>query len=73
MAFRVKDAATCKRALERCRRRGSQARADGAEHPAIRGIGSLLYLVDRYGDNGSIYDVDFQFFPAWSAIPRAWA
>jgi 4-hydroxyphenylpyruvate dioxygenase len=40
--------------------------------PAIRGIGSLLYLVDRYGDNGSIYD-DFQFFPAWSAIPRAWA
>ncbi len=28
--------------------------------PAIKGIGdSLIYLVDRYGDRGSIYDVDF--------------
>lgn len=28
--------------------------------PAIRGIGgSLLYFVDRYGDKGSIWDVDF--------------
>jgi 4-hydroxyphenylpyruvate dioxygenase len=28
--------------------------------PAIRGIGgSALYLVDRFGDRGSIYDVDF--------------
>lgn len=28
--------------------------------PAIRGIGgSLIYLVDRYGENRSIYDVDF--------------
>jgi 4-hydroxyphenylpyruvate dioxygenase len=28
--------------------------------PAIEGIGgSLLYFVDRYGDRGSIYDVDF--------------
>ena len=30
--------------------------------PAIRGIGhSLIYLVDRYGERGSIYDVDFDF------------
>jgi 4-hydroxyphenylpyruvate dioxygenase len=30
--------------------------------PAIEGIGgSLLYLVDRYGDRGSIYDVDFRW------------
>lgn len=29
--------------------------------PAIKGIGdSLLYFVDRYGDEGSIYDVDFR-------------
>ena len=28
--------------------------------PAIKGIGdSLLYFVDRYGDRGTIYDVDF--------------
>ena len=28
--------------------------------PAIRGIGrSLIYLVDRYGEEHSIYDVDF--------------
>jgi 4-hydroxyphenylpyruvate dioxygenase len=28
--------------------------------PAIRGIGgSVIYLVDRYGERGSIYDVDF--------------
>jgi len=28
--------------------------------PAIKGIGdSLVYLVDRYGENGTIYDVDF--------------
>jgi len=28
--------------------------------PAIKGVGdSLLYLVDRYGENGTIYDVDF--------------
>src|SRR4029078_1157040 len=30
--------------------------------PAIKGIGdSLIYLVDRYGPKGSIYDVDFEF------------
>ena len=32
-----------------------------AEHPCVEGIGgSLLYLVDRYGDK-SIYDVDFEY------------
>jgi 4-hydroxyphenylpyruvate dioxygenase len=30
--------------------------------PAIRGIGhSLIHLVDRYGDNLSIYDIDFVY------------
>ena len=30
--------------------------------PAIKGIGdSLIYLVDRYGDRGTIYDVDFEY------------
>ena len=32
--------------------------------PAIEGIGgSRLYFVDRYGDKGTIYDIDFDFFP----------
>lgn len=30
--------------------------------PAIEGIGgALIYLVDRYGDKGSIWDVDFRW------------
>lgn len=32
--------------------------------PAIKGVGdSLLYFVDRYGEGGSIYDVDFRPLP----------
>src|SRR5205807_2863996 len=34
--------------------------------PAIEGIGgSRLFFVDRYDDEGSIYDVDFDFRPDW--------
>jgi 4-hydroxyphenylpyruvate dioxygenase len=30
--------------------------------PAIRGIGSaIIYLIDRYGDELSIYDIDFEY------------
>jgi 4-hydroxyphenylpyruvate dioxygenase len=68
MAFRVKDAAT---AYERAIELG----AKGLENdvgpmelniPVIEGIGgSRLYLVDRYGTNGSIYDVDFRFEDGW--------
>lgn len=62
MAFRVKDAqhayatALAKGAKPYVSRPG-----DGElSIPAIQGIGgSALYLVDRYGDQGSIYDVDF--------------
>ena len=36
--------------------------------PAIYGIGeSTLSFVDRYGAKGSIYDVDFVFYPDWQA------
>ena len=62
IAFRVQDAAAAyQRALD--------LGAWGVENkvgpmelniPCIKGIGdSLIYLVDRYGDKGSIYDVDF--------------
>ena len=61
MAFRVHDAAA---AIHRAYMLGAEIVASKVGPmelaiPAIRGIGgSLLYLVDRYGDN-SIYDVDF--------------
>jgi len=61
MAFRVKDAAA---AMARAKELGAEIVAPSVGPmelaiPAIRGIGgSLLYLVDRYGDH-SIYDVDF--------------
>src|SRR5713101_1965287 len=39
--------------------------------PAIKGIGdSLIYLVDRYGERGTIYDVDFHFLPGIEAQPK---
>jgi len=62
MAFRVRDAG---QALEALVANGAKAVPSGAgpmelHIPAIEGIGgSLIYLVDRYGDQ-SIYDVDFR-------------
>ncbi len=61
MAFRVKDA---RMAYDRAIRLGAEPGPDTAgpmelNIPSIRGIGgSLIYLVDRYGQN-TIYDVDF--------------
>jgi 4-hydroxyphenylpyruvate dioxygenase len=68
MAFRVKDA---KAAHERAIRLGAtnvEVKAGDGELdiPAIEGIGgSRLFFVDHYGENGSIYDVDFDFHPDW--------
>jgi 4-hydroxyphenylpyruvate dioxygenase len=62
IAFRVADAAAAqKRAIEL----GAKPVAGKLgpmelNIPAIEGIGgSLLYLVDRYGPKGTIYDIDF--------------
>ncbi len=63
IAFRVADAAHAyKRALSLGAKPGpSTAGPMELNIPAIQGIGgSLIYLVDRYGDR-SIYDVDFEF------------
>jgi 4-hydroxyphenylpyruvate dioxygenase len=39
--------------------------------PAIKGIGdSLIYLVDRYGEKGTIYDVDFEPLPGVDQNPK---
>ena len=62
MAFRVRDAAYAyRRALELGARPGPQSAGPMELNiPCIEGIGgSLIYLVDRYGDR-SIYDVDFR-------------
>jgi 4-hydroxyphenylpyruvate dioxygenase len=62
MAFRVVDA---KRAYERALSLGAKpAKTEVGPMelniPAIEGIGGLqIYLVDRYGQKGSIYDIDF--------------
>ncbi len=61
MAFRVKDAAFAyKRALALGAKSGPQSAGPMELNiPSIEGIGgSLIYLVDRYGER-SIYDVDF--------------
>ena len=73
IAFRVKNAA-------RAYKRALSLGAWGVENkvgpmelniPAIKGIGdSLIYLVDRYGERGSIYDVDFEFLPDIDHNPK---
>ncbi|MDZ7588099.1 MAG: 4-hydroxyphenylpyruvate dioxygenase [Parasphingorhabdus sp.] len=66
MAFRVKDAgAAYAHLLERGAEPVAMQTGPMELHiPAIRGIGgAILYLVDRYGDNLSIYDIDFDYLP----------
>lgn len=64
MGFRVKDSV---KALKRAQELGCKIHSSGKvgpmelHIPALEGIGgSLIYLVDRYGDQGTIYDVDFR-------------
>ena len=72
MAFRVRDAAKAyARAIE-LGAKGVAGKIGPMELniPAIEGIGgSLLYLVDRYGDQ-TIYDVDFVPLPGAESAPE---
>ncbi len=74
MAFRVADAA---KAYERALSLGAEPHAGEVgpmelSIPAIKGIGgSLLYFVDRYGDKGSIWDVDFTWIDERDPSPEA--
>lgn len=64
MGFRVADAANAYRlALAKgARPLASHVGPMELNIPAIEGIGgALIYLVDRYGDSGSIWDVDFRW------------
>lgn len=73
MAFRVKNA---RKAYEYLLERGAepvQVETGPMElHiPAIRGIGgAILYLVDRYGDDLSIYDIDFEYLEGIERNPE---
>lgn len=69
MAFRVKNASQAAAYAESqgAKLVGSHANFGELNIPSLEGIGgSLLYLVDRYGDR-SIYDVDFEFIEGRSA------
>jgi 4-hydroxyphenylpyruvate dioxygenase len=72
MGFRVFDAAL---ALRRATALGAtvvSTRTGPMELniPAIEGVGgALIYLVDRYGERGSIWDVDFRWSGAFDPKP----
>jgi 4-hydroxyphenylpyruvate dioxygenase len=71
LAFRVKDAGRARRGGVARGARPVQSPVGPMELniPAIQGIGgSLIYLVDRYGER-TIYDVDFQPVPGAAAAP----
>jgi 4-hydroxyphenylpyruvate dioxygenase len=73
IAFRVRNAAD---AFQRAAKLGAwpfQGKIGPMELniPAIKGIGdSLIYLVDRYGRRGTIYDVDFEPLPGVDPDPK---
>ncbi|SFD25453.1 4-hydroxyphenylpyruvate dioxygenase [Massilia yuzhufengensis] len=72
MAFRVKDA---HKAYARALELGAQAVEIPTgpmelRLPAIKGIGGApLYLIDRFEDGKSIYDIDFEFLPGVERNP----
>ncbi|MBS0316580.1 MAG: 4-hydroxyphenylpyruvate dioxygenase [Proteobacteria bacterium] len=73
LAFRVKDS---HKAYRRAIELGAQPVdiATGPMElrlPAIRGIGGApLYLIDRFEDGKSIYDIDFEFLPGVEHHPK---
>jgi 4-hydroxyphenylpyruvate dioxygenase len=73
IAFRVKNAAQAYKRAQSLGAWGVEGRVGPMELniPAIKGIGdSLIYLVDRYGPKGTIYDVDFEYLPGIDPRPR---
>jgi len=73
MAFRVRDA---QKAYAMVLEKGAQpidvpTGAMELKLPAIKGIGGAsLYLIDRYKDGQSIYDIDFEFFEGVDRHPE---
>ena len=73
MAFRVKNA---KAAYEQALAKGAQpidvpVGPMELKLPAIKGIGgAILYLIDRYEDGASIYDIDFEYLKGVDRWPE---
>ncbi|MEZ5653692.1 MAG: 4-hydroxyphenylpyruvate dioxygenase [Burkholderiaceae bacterium] len=73
MAFRVRDS---HKAYARALEMGAQpvdvpTGPMELKLPAIKGIGGApLYLIDRFEDGKSIYDIDFEFLPEVDRRPR---
>ena len=73
MAFRVKDS---HKAYARALELGAQPMEMPTgpmelRLPAIKGIGGApLYLIDRFEDGRSIYDIDFEFLPGVDRRPK---
>jgi 4-hydroxyphenylpyruvate dioxygenase len=73
MGFRVKDAAA---AYEECLERGAEPvlTEPGISElviPAIKGIGGAsIYLIDRFEDGKSIYDIDFEYLDGVDIHPE---
>jgi len=73
LAFRVKDS---HKAYNRALELGAQPIEIGTgpmelRLPAIKGIGGApLYLIDRFEDGKSIYDIDFEFLPGVDRRPK---
>ncbi len=73
MAFRVRDS---HKAYERALELGAQpvdvpTGPMELKLPAIKGIGGApLYLIDRFEDGKSIYDLDFEFLPGVERHPK---
>lgn len=73
MAFRVRNA---QKAYAAVLKKGAQpvdipTGAMELKLPAIKGIGGAsLYLIDRYEEGHSIYDIDFEFFEGVDRIPK---
>src|SRR5205085_8508731 len=73
MAFRVADAGQAYRRALALGAKPAQTQVGPMELniPAIEGIGGLqVYLVDRYGSKGSIYDIDFEWLGERDAAPE---
>ena len=73
MAFRVRDSHL---AYSRLLERGAQpidlpTGPMELRLPAVKGIGGApIYLIDRYGADASIYDIDFRLFDGVSTTPE---
>lgn len=72
MGFRVRDA---RKAYTELLARGAQpidvpCGPMELKLPAIRGIGgAILYLIDRYSEGATIYDIDFEYLPGVEKNP----